>query len=83
MLLVDRQGIKGGETRVFDAHGPNGQRFTMLEPWTLLLLDDARVIHETTPIQPLDCDAPDGFRDTLVLTYRSGGFQGDPAPVST
>ena len=74
VFLVARDGIKGGETRVFEAAGPDGQRFTLLEPWTLLLLDDARVIHESTPIQPLE-DA--GHRDTLVLTYRSGGFQGD------
>ncbi len=33
--------------------GRRGERFTMTEPWTLLLLDDARVIHESTPIQPL------------------------------
>ena len=38
---------------MFEADGPRGQRFTMTEPWTLLLLDDARVIHESTPIQPL------------------------------
>ena len=72
VVLVSREGIKGGETRVFDAEGPNGLRFTMLEPWTTLVLDDARVIHESTPIQPLK-DA--GHRDTLVLTYRAGGFQ--------
>ncbi len=72
LLLVRRQNIRGGETRVFDAHGPTGIRFTMQEPWSLLLLDDARVIHETTPIQP---DGADGIRDTLVLTYRAGGFQ--------
>ena len=41
------QGIKGGETRVFEADGPDGQRFTLTEPWSLLLLDDARVIHES------------------------------------
>ena len=75
VVLVSRQGVKGGETRVFDADGPNGLRFTLSQPWTLLLLDDARVIHETTPIQPLDAAAP-GWRDTLVLTFRSGGFQG-------
>jgi len=74
VLLVDRVGVKGGETRVFEAAGPNGQRFTLVEPWTALLLDDARVIHETTPIQPL---AGHGHRDTLVLTYRAGGFQGE------
>ena len=76
VLLVSRTGIKGGETRVFEADGPNGKRFTMTEPWTLLLLDDARVIHESTPIQPL---GESGHRDTLVITWRAGGFQGDGA----
>jgi hypothetical protein len=74
VLLVGRDGIKGGETRVFEADGPRGQRFTMLEPWTLLLLDDAAVIHESTPIQPL---GEHGHRDTLVLTWRAGAFQGE------
>ncbi|WEF33006.1 2OG-Fe dioxygenase family protein [Pseudoduganella chitinolytica] len=74
VLLVGRHGIKGGETRVFEAEGPNGKRFTMTEPWTMLLLDDAAVIHESTPIQPL---GEHGYRDTLVLTYRAGGFQGE------
>ncbi len=78
VILVGRRGVKGGETRVFDANGPRGQRFTMTAPWTALLLDDARVIHETTPVQPIDdATAADGRRDTLVLTYRAGGFQGD------
>jgi hypothetical protein len=74
VFLVARHAIKGGESRVFEAQGPNGQRFTMHEPWTLLLLDDERVIHETTPIQPEG--ATPGHRDTLVVTLRSGGFQG-------
>jgi hypothetical protein len=77
VLLVGRHAIKGGETRVFEAQGPAGQRFTLTEPWSLLLLDDARVIHESTPIQPLD--AAGGHRDTLVLTFRADGFQGDAA----
>ena len=74
VFMVGRRGIKGGETRVFDAHGPAGQRFTLSEPWSLLLLDDARVIHESTPIQPLEAG---GHRDTLVVTLRRGGFQDD------
>ncbi|MCP3139719.1 2OG-Fe dioxygenase family protein [Pyxidicoccus xibeiensis] len=73
VLLVGREGIKGGETRVFEAAGPNGLRFTLTEPWSALLLDDERVIHESTPIQPL---GGVGHRDTLVLTFRSKGFQG-------
>jgi hypothetical protein len=72
LLLVKRRNIRGGETRVFDANGPSGVRFTMTEPWSALLMDDARVIHETTPIQP---DGDNGVRDTLVLTYRAQGFQ--------
>jgi len=74
VILVDRVGVKGGETRVFDADGPNGQRFTMTEPGTTLIIDDAETIHETTPIQPLDPEVV-GHRDTLVVTWRRGGFQ--------
>jgi hypothetical protein len=72
VILVNRQHVRGGETRVFDARGTSGQRFTMTDPWSALLMDDAKVIHETTPIQP---DGGVGVRDTLVLTYRAGGFQ--------
>jgi hypothetical protein len=79
VFLVGRQAIRGGETRVFDATGPDGQRFTLTEPWSLLLLDDTRTIHESTPIQPAvpptTPGASAGHRDTLVLTYRAGGFQ--------
>ena len=73
VFLVSREGLKGGETRVFQADGPAGQRFTLSEPWSVLLLDDARVVHETTPIQPVGAQ---GHRDTLVLTFRAGAFQG-------
>ena len=72
ILLVAREQVKGGESRVFEATSSSGQRFTLTQAWTLLLLDDARVIHESTPIQPT---ATGGHRDTLVLTYRAGGFQ--------
>jgi hypothetical protein len=76
VFLVDRHQVKGGETRVFDADGPQGERFTLTEPWSLLLLDDARVIHESTPIQPVAQPPSVCWRDTLVVTCRSGGFQG-------
>jgi len=74
VMLVSREGVRGGETRVFEAASPAGLRFTLVQPWTTLLLDDERVVHETTPIQPA---APGGHRDTLVLTFRAHGFQ-DP-----
>lgn len=73
VLMLGRHQIKGGETRVFEADGPHGVRFTLTEPWSTLLLDDERGIHESTPIQPT---GEHGWRDTLVLTFRQQGFQG-------
>jgi hypothetical protein len=86
VVLVRRGAVRGGETRVFEAQGNRGVRFTMEQPWSMLLMDDARVIHETTPIQSEAvaersgnaagaAESPAGVRDTLVLTYRAGGFQ--------
>ena len=76
VVLVNRINVRGGETRVFEAEGTSGVRFTMSAPWTALLLDDAKVIHETTPIQS---DGPGGVRDTLVVTFREHGFQSPDA----
>ena len=88
IVLVRRGAVRGGETRVFEAQGSRGVRFTMEQPWSTLLLDDARVIHETTPIQadsggrpessPDAAPSSESSRDTLVLTYRARGFQ-EPA----
>jgi hypothetical protein len=74
IILIKRAFIKGGETRIFEINGNEGIRFTLDKPWTMLLLDDHRLIHETTPIQ---AQGGSGFRDTLVLTFRAKGFQ-DP-----
>ncbi|MEO5566105.1 MAG: 2OG-Fe dioxygenase family protein [Luteimonas sp.] len=87
VFLVGRVGIRGGETRVFEANGAAGQRFTLREPWSLLLLDDARVIHESTPIVPLLSTGSDegdvmGHRDTLVLTFRADAFQDDDGTIT-
>jgi hypothetical protein len=75
VFLIDRHNIKGGETRIFEVNTSAGLRFTLTEPWSVLLMNDERMIHETTPIQPTK---PHGYRDTLVLTFRSNGFQESP-----
>lgn len=80
VILVGRRHVIGGETRVFEAAGTTGVRFSLSEPWSMLLMDDARVIHETTPLQP---QGAGGARDTLVLSYRAEGFQAPAAPVPT
>jgi hypothetical protein len=82
IVLVRRDPLRGGETRVFPAQGSGGGlRFTMQRPGETLLLDDTRVIHETSPIQPIG-PGSGGVRDTLVLTYRAGGFQGPGAAAA-
>jgi len=75
VILVDRVGVKGGETRIFEAQGSIGLRFTLQDSWTALVLNDAKMIHETTPIQPTGSH---GYRDTLVITFRRHGFQEPP-----
>ena len=77
VLLAQRRGIRGGESRVFELQGARGVRFTLEQPWSALLMDDTRVIHETTPILPGD-EVGGGCRDTLVLTWRAGGFLDPP-----
>ena len=76
VVLVGREGIKGGETRVFDADGPAGMRFTLLEPWTALFLDDARVIHETHADPAARGRRPPRHAGGDL---RAGGFQGPTA----
>lgn len=75
VILVDRVGVKGGETRIFEAQGSIGLRFTLQDSWSALVLNDAKMIHETTPIQPVSAH---GHRDTLVITFRRNGFQEPP-----
>ena len=75
VFLIDRHNIKGGETRIFEAEGSIGLRFTLQDSWSALLLNDAKMIHETTPIQPITSP---GYRDTLVITFRRNSFQEPP-----
>jgi len=73
VILMGRKNIRGGETRVFELDGQRGVRFTLTQPCSVLLMDDTRIIHESTPITPLDAQG-DSWRDTLVLTFRAEGF---------
>ena len=63
---------------VFDTPGLLEPKYALQESMrstALRALNDADVIHETTPIQP---EGQPGVRDTLVITYRADGFQ-EPA----
>ncbi len=71
LILIERGDITGAATTIHSDDGDTLAAVTLAVPGTAMLLDDQRVIHATTPIQPA---GPRPHRDTLVLTYRRKGF---------
>lgn len=71
VLLINRRNIVSGMTAVHDLAGEELGHFTLTDPLDAALVDDARVMHGVTPVEPLDPAEP-GFRDVLVVTFRRG-----------
>jgi hypothetical protein len=71
VLLVNRANIVSGVTSVHDLAGKELGEFTLTQPLDAALVDDARVMHGVTPVEPLDPATP-GYRDVLVVTFRRG-----------
>lgn len=69
VLMVDRTNIASGTTTV---HAPDHRElgsFTLSAPLDATLLDDHRVYHGVTAVEPLD-PALSAHRDVLVVTFR-------------
>jgi len=69
VLLVRRHNIRSGVTTI---HAPDGRSlgsFTLTDPYDATLLDDSRVFHGVTAVEPLD-PAAAAYRDVLVVTFR-------------
>ena len=69
VLLVQRQNIISGTTTIADLDRRSLGSFTLTEPMDAALVDDSRVYHGVTPVEPLDTKLP-GSRDVLVVTFR-------------
>jgi hypothetical protein len=69
VLLIDRQNIASGTTTVHRLSGEELGAFTLTEPLDAALLDDSKVAHGVTPIEPVDPASP-AYRDVLVVTWR-------------
>jgi hypothetical protein len=69
VLLINRRNIARGVTSVHDLSGKALGQFTLTEPFDAALVDDARVMHGVTPVQPVDASAA-AYRDVLVVTFR-------------
>src|SRR5581483_9444998 len=72
VLLVGRRNIQSGVTTIYDLDGRSLGSFTLTEPMDSALVDDHRVMHGVTPVEPVDPAMP-GFRDVLVVTFRKAG----------
>jgi len=72
VLLIDRQNIASGTTTVHRLDGEELGAFTLTVPLDAALLDDSRVAHGVTPIEPVD-PTRSAFRDVLVVTWRQAG----------
>jgi hypothetical protein len=70
VLLIGRQNIASGTTTIHDLEKRLLGSFTLTHPFDAALVDDARVYHGVTPVQPLDPTLP-AHRDVLVVTFRN------------
>jgi hypothetical protein len=69
VLLVGRRNIQSGVTTIHSTDRRDLGSFTLVEPFDAAWVDDHRVMHGVTPVEPMDPDLP-GFRDVLVVTFR-------------
>lgn len=69
VLLVQRVNILSGTTLIGTPREGIIGSFTLAEPLDAALVDDHRVHHAVTPVQPMDPDAP-AWRDVLVVTFK-------------
>jgi len=69
VLLVRRHNIASGTTTIHSPDGRSLGSFTLTHPLDAMLIDDARVFHGVTAVEPLDATQP-AHRDVLVVTFR-------------
>ena len=69
VLMVARDNIASGTTSIHGLDRSLLGSFTLEAPMDAALVDDHRVFHGVTPVQPLD-PALAAHRDVLVLTFR-------------
>ena len=70
VLMVRRENIRLGVTTI---HAPDGTRlgeFTLAHPFEAAIVDDHRVFHGVTAVEPIAADKP-AHRDVFVVTFRA------------
>ena len=69
VLMIGRVNIASGTTSIHGLDRTLLGSFTLEAPMDAALVDDHRVFHGVTPVQPLDPAQP-AHRDVLVVTFR-------------
>ncbi len=69
VLMVRRENIASGETTIHDLDRRLLGSFTLAQAMDAAWVDDSRVYHGVTPVEPRDPALP-AFRDVLVVTFR-------------
>jgi hypothetical protein len=69
VILAARVNIASGMTTIHDRDRAPLGSFTLTRPLDSALVDDGRVFHGVTPVEPLDPARP-AYRDVLVVTFR-------------
>jgi hypothetical protein len=72
VLLVSRRNILSGTTTIHGLDRALLGSFTLTEPLDAALVDDRRVYHGVTPVEPEDPAHP-AWRDVLVVTWLATG----------
>jgi hypothetical protein len=70
VLLINRRNIARGVTAIHALDGPRLGDFTLTDPFDSAIVDDSRVAHGVTPVEPIDAASP-AYRDVLVVTFVS------------
>jgi len=68
VLLISRRNIASGVTSIHALDGAALGHFTLEHPFDAAIVDDVRVAHGVTPVQPIDSFQP-ASRDVFVVTF--------------
>jgi hypothetical protein len=69
VLMIKRRNIRSGTTTIAELGKRPLGSFTLTEPLDAAIVDDARVYHGVTAVEPVDPAAP-AYRDVLVVTFK-------------
>ncbi|GAD89974.1 hypothetical protein VHA01S_030_00490 [Vibrio halioticoli NBRC 102217] len=67
-MMINRHNISGGVTTLTDSYRQPKATVELTNPFDIIIADDARTLHDVSPIEASGNDAP-GTRDVLVIAF--------------